>query len=229
MNSPHGDRALPRPGCPIRRSPDQHLLSGSPELIAASHVLRRLLAPRHSPCALSSLTMLATGRPPERVFGRNAWVSYHALALELTVTRPDCQRTLRGSASSPAPDRHCDPRSGSAGTAAGITRRRAYGADGDRTHDLRLAKPALSRLSYSPEIWDVAEAASPNGPEGRPERPREAPRAYPLTFDFDPAPVPLLSSGCCPPLVWVSPIAFGGPGIKRATCPHRRWAQVESN
>ena len=151
MNSPHGDRALPRPGCPIRRSPDQHLLSGSPELIAASHVLRRLLAPRHSPCALSSLTMLATGRPPERVFGRNAWVSYHALALELTVTRPDCQRTLRGSASSPAPDRHCDPRSGSAGTAAGITRRRAYGADGDRTHDLRLAKPALSQLSYSPE------------------------------------------------------------------------------
>src|SRR5438309_2631387 len=152
MNSPHGDRALPRPGCPIRRSPDQHLLSGSPELIAASHVLRRLLAPRHSPCALSSLTMLATGRPPERVFGRNAWVSYHALALELTVTRPDCQRTLRGSASSPAPDRHRDPRSGSAGTAAGITRRRAYGADGDRTHDLRLAKPALSQLSYSPEV-----------------------------------------------------------------------------
>ena len=25
------------------------------------------------------------------------------------------------------------------------------GADGDRTHDLRLAKPALSQLSYSPE------------------------------------------------------------------------------
>jgi hypothetical protein len=25
-----------------------------------------------------------------------------------------------------------------------------YGADGDRTHDLRLAKPALSQLSYSP-------------------------------------------------------------------------------
>ena len=24
------------------------------------------------------------------------------------------------------------------------------GADGDRTHDLRLAKPALSQLSYSP-------------------------------------------------------------------------------
>ena len=34
------------------------------------------------------------------------------------------------------------------GTASGITH--DHGADGDRTHDLRLAKPALSQLSYSP-------------------------------------------------------------------------------
>src|SRR3989442_3811071 len=81
MDSGHDDRALPRPGCPIRRSPDQHLLSGFPELIAASHVLHRLLAPRHSPCALSSLTTLATGHPCTRVPRRNAWASYHALAL----------------------------------------------------------------------------------------------------------------------------------------------------
>ena len=31
-------------------------MCGSPKLIAACHVLRRLLMPRHSPCALSSLT-----------------------------------------------------------------------------------------------------------------------------------------------------------------------------
>jgi hypothetical protein len=31
---------------------------GSPKLIAAYHVLHRLLAPRHSPYALSSLTIL---------------------------------------------------------------------------------------------------------------------------------------------------------------------------
>ena len=59
LNSAQDDRALPRPGCPIRRSPDQSPLSGSPELFAARHVLHRLLAPRHSPCALSSLTMVA--------------------------------------------------------------------------------------------------------------------------------------------------------------------------
>ena len=56
MYSAHSDRALPRPGYPIRISPDQRLLSGFPELFAASHVLHRLLAPRHPPCALSSLT-----------------------------------------------------------------------------------------------------------------------------------------------------------------------------
>ena len=50
------DAALPAPGFPIRKSPDQSLLSGSPKLIAASHVLHRLLAPRHPPYALSSLT-----------------------------------------------------------------------------------------------------------------------------------------------------------------------------
>jgi hypothetical protein len=59
MNSAWDDPELPEPGCPIRKSPDQSLLSGSPKLIAASHVLHRLLAPRHSPYALSSLTIFA--------------------------------------------------------------------------------------------------------------------------------------------------------------------------
>src|SRR3954469_8101908 len=42
------------------RFPDSEIsgstpVCGSPELIAANHVLHRLLTPRHSPCALSSL------------------------------------------------------------------------------------------------------------------------------------------------------------------------------
>src|ERR1043165_1203912 len=45
-------------GFPIRRSRGQRLVSTSPGLIAAAHVLRRLLAPRHPPCALSSLTKM---------------------------------------------------------------------------------------------------------------------------------------------------------------------------
>ncbi len=52
MYSGTGTRALPRAGFPIRTSADQRLVSTSPQLFAAAHVLHRLLAPRHPPCAL---------------------------------------------------------------------------------------------------------------------------------------------------------------------------------
>jgi hypothetical protein len=52
MYSAESTRALPRVGFPIRKSPGQRLVSTSPGLIAAAHVLHRLLAPRHPPCAL---------------------------------------------------------------------------------------------------------------------------------------------------------------------------------
>ena len=51
-----GSRGFAAGGCPIRRSPGQSLLGGSPELIAACHVLHRLLTPGHPPCALVRLT-----------------------------------------------------------------------------------------------------------------------------------------------------------------------------
>jgi hypothetical protein len=52
MDSARDTRALPRVGFPIRRSRGQRLVSTSPGLIAAAHVLHRLSAPRHPPCAL---------------------------------------------------------------------------------------------------------------------------------------------------------------------------------
>jgi hypothetical protein len=52
MYSGTSTTALPVVGFPIRRSRDQRLVSTSPRLIAAAHVLLRLLAPRHPPCAL---------------------------------------------------------------------------------------------------------------------------------------------------------------------------------
>src|SRR6184192_301809 len=52
--------ALPVVGFPIRKSRDQRSVSTSPGLIAAAHVLLRLLAPRHPPCALSLLIVKNT-------------------------------------------------------------------------------------------------------------------------------------------------------------------------
>jgi hypothetical protein len=44
------------PGFPIRTPSDQRSVDSSPRTIAASHVLHRLLVPRHPPCALDNLT-----------------------------------------------------------------------------------------------------------------------------------------------------------------------------
>ena len=52
----HTLTGLLQPGCPIRKSPDITPAYGSPRLIAVNHVLHRLPVPRHSPCALCSLT-----------------------------------------------------------------------------------------------------------------------------------------------------------------------------
>src|SRR3954452_21326794 len=62
MCSGMGDRTCLLPGCPIRTSPDHSSVDSSPGLFAASHVLHRLLVPRHPPCALTNLAtkMLAS-------------------------------------------------------------------------------------------------------------------------------------------------------------------------
>src|SRR5438046_5587677 len=49
-------------GFPHSEIPGSKPACGSPRLIAACHVLHRLLLPRHPPCALSSLTIKFTRR-----------------------------------------------------------------------------------------------------------------------------------------------------------------------
>ena len=56
MDSARGD-LLRRPGSPIRASADRSLFADSPRLFAGSYALRRLLPPRHPPCALVRLAI----------------------------------------------------------------------------------------------------------------------------------------------------------------------------
>ena len=58
MDSVYGDGTLLPPGFPIRKSVDIMFACNSPQLIAACHVLLRLLMPRHSPYALISLIFI---------------------------------------------------------------------------------------------------------------------------------------------------------------------------
>ena len=67
MHSGAGDWQSRQPGSPIRTPPDQRSVDSSPGPIAASHVLHRLLVPRHPPCALNNLhthTQAPTHRRP---------------------------------------------------------------------------------------------------------------------------------------------------------------------
>ena len=56
MHSDAGDTTQLVPGYPIRTPWDHSLVDSSPRPIAASHVLHRLLMPRHPPFALDNLT-----------------------------------------------------------------------------------------------------------------------------------------------------------------------------
>ena len=88
MYSGRGTRALPRVGFPIRTSRDQRSVSTSPALFAAAHVLHRLLAPRHPPCALVLLIMKNTVLPLWSFQGARG-----AIPLELTALRAVSQNS----------------------------------------------------------------------------------------------------------------------------------------
>jgi hypothetical protein len=154
------------------------LLSNSPTLNAANHVLLRLLPPRHPPFALRSLTInsitfLTHSRSACDGFANEPVTAVHILALydsekyslvkdrrhhrmqwpSKTTTRWIGLQPVSGWPPSRGGERH--------GIAIALRFSGCHanaainlgGADRDRTDDLRLAKPALSQLSYSPMKW----------------------------------------------------------------------------
>ena len=143
-------------GFPHSDIPGSKCICHFPRLIAAYHVLHRLLVPRHPPCALSNLT----GHP----FG--------ACFAQLTRSHLfDCQRpgsTSRSSARGSTKDARRRNLVESIVVPAGAEARGIVielalfslvgGDSGDRTRNLRLAKPALSQLSYIP--WGLPRLRS---------------------------------------------------------------------
>src|SRR5437016_4209420 len=75
-------------GFPHSEIPGSKPACGSPGLIAACHVLHRLLLPRHPPCALSSLTIKLT-----RHTAASASIQQPVIPSEASVSRsePDAQ------------------------------------------------------------------------------------------------------------------------------------------
>jgi hypothetical protein len=128
------------------------LVCNLPELIAAYHVLHRLLTPRHPPFALSSLIEILGARsrllrrPPASERGRPPEQQHSSLC--------SCQRSCIAGASVPA------RRSVSTRTAQN------GGDNRDRTGNLRLAKPALSQLSYIPRNRSTGRPPGDSPPTG---------------------------------------------------------------
>ena len=118
-------REMNRAGLPHSEISGSTPVCGFPELIAACHVLHRLLVPSHPPSALGCLTTENPRRhptPPCEGMGANLW-RCDVIPMQLSKnTKISCS---------------------------------CGGDDRGRTGDLLLAKQALSQLSYIPggPIW----------------------------------------------------------------------------
>ena len=149
MDSSQDSAELPTEGFPIRTSTDRSLVGGSPWLFAATHVLHRLLEPRHPPHTLSSLVTLNSGLPSQSSSG--AVFEAEIQTLRRFGSRETSLCDAFFSLPSYSVVRVLGP--------AAIPRRatpghefpaRPGGADRSRTDDIQLAKLALYQLSYSP-------------------------------------------------------------------------------
>ncbi len=129
-------------------------------LFAANHVLHRLLPPRHPPSALISLTIILVSLGMSiRLLAKSVEIS--RLQHRLMSCMQDALSSERYSVVKDRRIRRSLARLFGAGAPRSVRRvllaaQHAAkkvgpgGAGRDRTDDLRLAKPALSQLSYSP-------------------------------------------------------------------------------
>ena len=116
-------------GFPHSEIPGSKPVCGSPRLIAACHVLHRRSAPRHPPFTLSNLAI--------KYLRRESREYRFAILLDSVFKDP----ASRGTPRLPTEGRL---------TTEFVFQETVGGADRVRTDDLRLAKPPLSQLSYSP-------------------------------------------------------------------------------
>ena len=108
IHSALGDTTSLVPGFPIRKSPDHSLVADSPRHIAGSHVLHRLLMPRHPPYALKHLNTrndhtnhTAEPQPPQEGRSSTRDARVHCAVLKKQPRPPD--HTTRPGGAGPGP------------------------------------------------------------------------------------------------------------------------------
>ena len=147
MCSARDNVALPTLGFPIRASAGHWPFSASPRLIAAVHALHRLLVPRHPPCALNILTVIAESRRARfRRKNRRFFQSkrHKALALiPVTLATVQFSRSEKRRARLPVPD---GPRSSERRRRAGLSKLNSMRAASLRRKPARAACQVRSTL-----------------------------------------------------------------------------------
>ena len=132
MYSVRDDGTLLPPGFPIQKSPVQRMFGSSPGLIAAHHVFHRLPVPRHPPVALNNFFLFFPFQPYSIVNEHRDYISKsgvnlickHMARTMRLLSEFDCKRTTY--------------------------EKKVGGGEENRTLGLKLAKLALSQLSYTP-------------------------------------------------------------------------------
>ena len=155
MDSSSGGQGMTPAGFPHSEICGSQAICASPQLIAAYHVLHRLLTPRHPPCALSSLTehfrcsMARLTRQPVFSCQRSSLSKSEESDVDIHEIYGSEERSPLRRVLPPSRTANLSYRGVAAlrRTYSGIT---PGGDSRDRTGNLRLAKPALSQLSYIP-------------------------------------------------------------------------------
>jgi hypothetical protein len=172
MCSARGIQVSPWMGCPIRTSSDHRLPAAPRGISLPGHVLLRPQMPRHPPCALRAnppavhqFTRTSTAQrfTPRPVMHTNT----HPLTLHVPplIAPPRLQPLSMPVTRHPLRARNHDTPQANATSQMRVPYifflrvlrapsvvKVTGGAAGTRTPDLRLAKAALSRLSYSPVV-----------------------------------------------------------------------------
>ena len=91
-----GHRLSPRPGCPIRISPDQRLPAAPRGISSRGHVLLRLQTPRHPPCARLAVHRSHIPPPPSPGLPQTPSTARPARRSDSIVLAPTQMRRLLG-------------------------------------------------------------------------------------------------------------------------------------
>ena len=193
MHSDAGDAPSRAPGSPIRTPPDQRSVDSSPGPIAASHVLHRLLVPRHPPCALTHLHTHNTHQhPPPTRAGRMPGTTFGIKALQ---QKPDhtVQSISRPRPPPGATRSRCSHPLSSSQTPHGHPDTTPPPTPHPRRHrhpHPRRSADARSETGKQKQVWRTVPA--PPRDNSRPHHPRQGERVGPGLFPQDP-------TACRPP------------------------------